>query len=117
MPKEGIKFDYDLWANHEIKNGNICRICRNPLRCRWTDYSGEGVCLKCGAPYQLKWGSQEQEKEKEYPYLKVKDIWIPILKQYWKETNRFCFNGTSFSERTGVQEFGDWLETKYKVGL
>lgn len=113
MVKHGVKFDYDLLANEEIKNNPICEICGNPLRCRWTDLSGQGVCLTCGCAYQLKWGTEEQEKEGKYPYLGIKNKFIPILKQYWEEERKFVFTGTSISEDTGLREFYEWLEIKH----
>ena len=113
MPKEGIKFDYDLQANEELKEQDRCLICGKQLVCRWTDYSGEGVCISCGCPYQLKWGSDEQKKEGNYPYIGLRDEWIPILKEYWEETHQFTFLGMSFEERTGQAEFNKWLKEKH----
>lgn len=113
MIKSGIKFDYDLEANRELKGNETCIICRNPLRCRWTDYSGEGVCLTCGTAYQLKWGSTEQKKEGKYPYCNIKESFIPILKQYWKEKRTFVFTGTSLTETTGIDEFSKWMDENH----
>ena len=113
IPKEGIKFDYDLRANLELKGCERCVVCDQPLRCRWTDYSGEGVCLNCGMSYQLKWGSEKQESEGNYPYCNISDKWILIHRKYWDETNSFVFSGSSFSERTGQQNFWEWVEKYY----
>ena len=113
MIKSGIKSDYDLWANKELKGCEICIVCGKQLRCRWTDYSGEGVCLICGTAYQLKWGSDEQEKEGKYPYCNIKEFFIPILKQYWEEKKTFVFTGRSFRETTGSDEFNKWMDENH----
>ena len=111
--KNGIKFDYDLDANKEIKKDNICIICNNELSCRWADYSGEGVCLTCGTPYQLKWGSEEQRKEAKYPYCNLNKKYINIIREYWNDKKTFVFLGRSFNEHTGIKELNEWLEINH----
>lgn len=115
MPKQGIHHDYDLQANAEesAKKESACLICGEIPTYRWTDYSGEAICCNCGTPYQLKCGGDEKEKEGKYPYLNIKDEWIPVLKEYWDETKKFTYNGTSFSEKTGLEEFHEWLKEKH----
>jgi hypothetical protein len=112
-PKEGIKFDYDLRANLELKGCETCVVCNEPLRCRWTDYSGEGVCLNCGTAYQLKWGSKQQEAEGNYPYCNMKEEWLPVVRDYWEKTHTFVFHGRSMSERTGLEGFWAWVKEHY----
>jgi len=113
MPKEGLVFDYDLRANDEIPKQSICQICGEELHCRWTDYSGEGVCLTCGAPYQLKWGTEEQKQDNKYPYLNINPKYIPIIKEYWEQTKKFVFLGTSLTENTGIADFNAWMEENH----
>ena len=111
MPKQGVKFDYDLQANDETGVPKKCIICgeENPV-VRLTDASGEAICTICGFPYQVKWGTKKQEQEKAYPYVCIKPKWIPIMKQYWDETKQFCFHGRSFREDTGKQAFWEWVK-------
>ncbi len=98
-----------ITANYKKK----CEICCDTLFCRWTDYHGEGVCETCGTPYQLINGTEEQKKENNYPYLKLKKEWIPIVKEYWDKTQQFVFHGTSMSETTGLIEFWKWVEDNH----
>lgn len=115
MPKQGIKFDYDMMANAEpsAQKEIKCIICEEVPFYRWTDYSGQAVCHKCGMAYQLKWGTDEQKKEGNYPYPGLKDIFIPIFKEYWNETKKFTFLGTSFREDEGMKEFTEWVRKKH----
>lgn len=113
MYKAGVKFDYDLMANEELKGTEICVICQERLACRWTDYSGQGVCLNCGCAYQLKWGNEKEKAEGKYPYVGVDEKFIPALREYWNETHKFVFTGTSMRETTGLSEFGAWLKEHY----
>lgn len=114
MPaKPGVRFDYDLDALEHCKPEDVCIICDSPLRCRWTDLNGEGVCLDCGAPYQLKNGSDEQRAEGNYPYCNLKTEWIPIMRHFWQRTGCFVFLGSSFSENTGRVYFAEWVRGHY----
>ena len=49
-PKQGILHDYDLHANlEESAKLQTCVVCGDyPMRFQWSDYSGEGMCMKCG---------------------------------------------------------------------
>jgi len=114
MIKQGVKFDYDLMANEHVKEQDVCKICGEHLRCRWSDLHGEGVCMVCGAPYQLLHYDKNDKFIKDAkPILNIKNKWIPIIKEYWEKTKKFCFGGQSFSEDTGKQEFNDWLEENH----
>jgi len=113
MPKQGAMFDYDSHAQKHVKDVDICIVCGNKLQCRWTDYNGEGVCLTCGTPYQLINGTDEQIKNNNYPYCNLRNEWIPIVKEYFEETKKFTFLGTSFSETTGSQAFAEWVKKNY----
>lgn len=110
-PKEGILHDYDLRANDEpAAHDQECVTCgARPVMYQWSDYSGEGMCSQCGTPYQLKWGSKEQEAEGKYPYLNLKPSWVPVVRRYFQETGRFTYLGTGFN-RPGLREFGEWVD-------
>lgn len=78
---------YGLMANAEKSaiESPACLICDDPHPAyQWTDYSGEGVCLKCGTCYQLKWG--ELKEGETYPRINVRKEAIPMLRRYWQET-------------------------------
>jgi len=113
MPKEGIVFDYDLRANEHLKPGAVCEICGAALWCRWTDRHGEGVCLTCGAPYQILQYGEDDKLMDLPPKLNLKPECIPVVKAYWAETKRFVFYGTSINETTGLREFADWVKAKH----
>lgn len=115
MPKNGIINDYDLWANREQSSKDInCYVCeKENITVQWSDYSGEAMCTQCGAPYQLKWGTEEQEKEGKYPYKNIKEEYRPILKEYWEETKKFVCYGKMLGLKPGIAEFHNWLEEKH----
>ena len=69
--------------------------------------------MTCGCSYQIIHGTEEQEKEGNYPYLSVKKSFVPALKEYWEETHKFVFSGMSFSENTGLEDFWKWIEQKH----
>lgn len=111
MTKQGILHDYDLMANHEVSaQAQKCEVCGDcPMTFQWSDYSGEGMCCKCGTPYQLKWGSKEQQAEGKYPYLNLADDFVPIVREYHQQTGKWTYLGTGF-ERPGLREFIEWCE-------
>jgi len=112
MIKQGILHDYDLMANQEpsARKGNTCVTCGySPVTYQWSDYSGEGMCTKCGTPYQLKWGSGEQTTENNYPYLNLKDEWVPIVREYYQATNNWTYLGRGFKQ-PGINEFIEWVK-------
>jgi hypothetical protein len=115
MAKIGLLHDYDLMANAENSaSDNTCVICdSHPVAYQWSDYHGEGMCQKCGAPYQLKAGSELQQKEGNYPCLNFADGFDKIAKEYWKETKQFVHYGQSFSRRDGVAQFNLWFEKSH----
>jgi hypothetical protein len=99
-------------AGHEQK---ACVICdTNPARYGWTDYSGEGYCLRCGTPYQLKWGTLKDGES--YPRLNVSPTAVPMLRRYFAETNQSNGAGTFLIARDypdqleGRRCFGEWFE-------
>lgn len=113
MPKAGILHDYDLYANHEPSaKEQYCIICAaSPMSFQWSDYSGEAMCTQCGCPYQLKWGSNKQKEEGNYPYLSLKQEFIPIAKEYWAEKRKFVCYGTMLGgPYPGMSSLVDWLK-------
>lgn len=115
MPKQGIFHDYDLKANEESSAQNqTCAVCgTSPMTFQWSDYSGEGMCTKCGCPYQLKWGSTKMQEEGNYPYLNMNDEFLPIAKEYWEETKWFVCYGMKFGSRPSMSELNKWIESNH----
>ena len=111
MPKAGLLHDYDLMANAEpTAEGNTCVVCdAHPVTYQWSDLHGEAMCCQCGCAYQLKGGSEQQEKEGKYPYCNLRGEHIPVLREYWNETKRFVHYGSSFSHSEGVADFNAWV--------
>lgn len=112
MAKAGILHDYDLMANAEesAQKPNKCAVCGTEnITYQWSDYSGEGMCCKCGCPYQLKWGSDEQQAEGNYPYLKLRENFIPIAKEFYEHSKLFVHYGASFSNHQGWRELNKWM--------
>lgn len=115
MPKYGIYHDYDLHANLEkTAQEQTCAICDTQfMRFQWSDYSGEGMCTRCGCPYQLKWGTNEQKAEGNYPYMTLRDDVVPIAREYWRETGNFVYYGTSMGRKPGMREFVQWCKKNH----
>ena len=114
MVKEGILHDYDLRANDEPsaqRSDTVCAICDavNPTF-QWSDYSGQAMCMKCGCPYQLKWGSDDQKDQGNYPYLGLLPECLPAIRDYWKETHRWTCFGMMLDHRPGLSEFTAWCK-------
>jgi len=117
-PKQGILHDYDLWANREEsahREDFTCVICgKLHPQFQWSDFSGEAMCRTCGCPYQLKWGTDEQQAEGNYPYVKLTEKSLDIVRKYWQETNRWTCLGCMISGPTpGVREFNSWVEKNH----
>lgn len=115
MPKMGIIHDYDLMANAETSaNEAKCYVCgKENISFQWSDYSGEAMCTRCGAPHQLKWGTDEQIKEGKYPYTNLTKDFIPVAREYWKEKGTFACYGSMLGKRKGMDELYSWLEEKH----
>lgn len=116
MAKAGILHDYDLHANLEpaAQEQITCALCgATPPTYQWSDYHGEGMCTRCGCPYQLRAGSDEQVKKGKYPDLNLADKWVPVAKEYWEETQQWVCLGTMLGARPGLNEFFEWVEKKY----
>ena len=110
-PHFGFIHDYDLKANEETSaRGVTCAVCNSsPVLFQWSDLSGEAMCHACGCPYQLKWGTDEQKAERKYPYLCLRDEFIPLAKEYWQETKAFVTYGTMLDGHRGIAELNRWL--------
>ena len=117
MAKAGILHDYDLMANNEPsarREDVVCPVCdESPPKYQWSDYSGQAMCMKCGCIFQLKWGTDEQKKEGNYPYMGLKEEWVPIAREYWQETGKWTCFGTMLGPRPGLDAFFAWVKQKY----
>lgn len=106
---------YGDLANEAVKAPSPCLVCDDPApRYSWTDYSGEGYCVKCGTSYQLKWG--ELKEGESYPRCNVKPQWIPLLRKYWGETGKLNGCGNYWlmhdypEQLAGMKTFDEWCE-------
>ncbi len=117
MAKAGILHDYDLIANVEKsaqRDDVTCPICDDSQpKYQWSDYSGEAMCMKCGCPFQLKWGTDEQREEGNYPYIKLLAEWIPTIREYYQETKAWTCLGAMLGARPGLAEFDGWVEKNH----
>lgn len=113
MPKSGILHDYDLHANAEPSaQSQKCMVCdAEPMAFQWSDYHGEGMCTRCGTPYQLRAGSDEMVKEGAYPYLNLKPEWVAVVRRYYEETKCFTYLGSMVGGTPpGMPEFCKWVK-------
>ena len=116
MPKMGIRCDYDLLANQApgAQTERPCVVCNDPRPTyQWSDLYGEGMCIRCGCPYQLIGGGEEREKEADYPYLNLKDEWVPILTEYWQETRQTALLGRLLGARHERDDFFEWVSKQH----
>lgn len=109
--KFGFIHDYDLKANEETSSKGItCAVCGTyPVLFQWSDYAGEAMCHTCGCPYQLKWGSEEQEAEGKYPYLRLREEFLPVAREYWQEKKAFVTYGIMLDGHQGIGALNSWL--------
>lgn len=71
------------------KEKMVCPICgSDPIYARWTDYSGEANCMKCGIPLQIKWGTDAMKEDGDYPYTQMYDSLTVHFKKYWESTGK-----------------------------
>jgi hypothetical protein len=97
----------------------ICQICGKPLKCKWIDKyqngsTGMAACLICGTPYQLKDGTTEQCIAGEYPYIGLKEEWIPIVYEYWRKKGISPFSGSSlFGGTISTEDFISWIKQNH----
>ena len=119
MPKQGVLHDYDTHANYENSAHNqTCAVCgASPMAFQWSDYSGEAMCMKCGCPYQLKWGSDKQKEENNYPYLSLNEEYLPVAQEYWNEKHKFVCYGTMIGSQPGMGELVSWLRDNHPEHL
>lgn len=82
-----------------------CLVCDDPYPSfSWTDLYGEGYCLRCGTPYQLKGG--ELAEGETYPRCNIIPDAIPILREFWAEHQSTNGAGTFMM----WQDYPDQLE-------
>jgi hypothetical protein len=111
MAKYGVLHDYDLQANKELSaQDQTCTLCGDsPMHFQWSDYHGEAMCCKCGCPYQLRAGSDQQVAENKYPYMKLKLEFLPVAQEYWAEAGKFVCYGMMMGPRPGLAALSRWL--------
>lgn len=111
---------YGSLANaEEFDREKPCLVCDDPHPTfSWTDYSGEGYCLKCGTPYQLKWGKLAEGET--YPRFNLAEHAIPALRAFYAETGKPNGLGTFMifdiyqDQLHGRQAFNAWCEDNYE---
>ena len=102
---------YGQMANMAVEKPFVCVICGESVGFNWSDQHGEGMCNRCGTPYQLLKEGKKIELE-----LNIKEEWIPILKQYWNETHKYTGLGVILIARDypecveGTEKFYEWLD-------
>ncbi len=92
---------YGYQANGVVDAVTPCLVCDDPSPSfSWTDLHGEGYCVKCGTPYQL--------KGQETPQINIKEGSIPLLREYWAETGR----GNGLGQFLVWQDYPDQLKNR-----
>ena len=117
--KAGLIHDYDLMANREESSrGVTCAVCDTPnTTFQWSDYYGEGMCIVCGCPYQLKGGTKEEEAEGKYPYMTMRDEFLPIAREYWLAKRAWVHYGSSMSRNDGMPALIEWCKEHHPEAL
>ena len=106
---------YGYLANGVATESKPCLVCDDPRPTySWTDYHGEGYCVKCGTPYQLKAG--EMREGETYPRCNLAPEWVPICRRFYAETGKPNGTGTfmGFGEyrdqEAGLIAFNAWCK-------
>lgn len=105
MQKYGHRAN-DAARQNDPNNNFLCQVCGENAGFNWSDLHGEGMCNRCGIPYNL--------KEKPFK-ININDEWVPVFKKYWKETQDYIGAGQILIERDypecvkGMQRFYAWL--------
>lgn len=106
---------YGYMANEESFEQKPCLICHDKRPTySWTDLSGEAYCMRCGTPYQLKWGVLQEGEV--YPRINVLKSSIPLLQRYYQETGKSNGQGSFFvgsdyrDQLEAREEFFAWCE-------
>jgi len=103
-------------------SGFTCIICgASPTTWTWSDQHGEAMCTQCGTPYQLLQRDENKNLIDAPPRTNVQEKWIPVLKQYWQETQRFTGLGAIMIWRdypecvTGQRMFYEWVDEHSEI--
>lgn len=106
---------YGALANAEPVAQTGCLVCDDPRPSySWSDYHGEGTCVRCGTPYQLKAGVLAEGET--YPRINVDAPWIPIFRRFWEETHSLNGAGQFMGFRDypeqyeGRVRFNEWCD-------
>ena len=106
--------DWNQKFSFEIK----CLICakQNTKVVYESTNAGEAYCSQCGCPYQMTGGSREQRAEGRHPYCNLRNDFIPIARQFWRETRQFVLYAAAseFQKKEGRAELAAWLKKNYK---
>lgn len=108
---------YGYMANAEKVEASPCLVCDDPTPAySWTDYNGEGYCVKCGTPYQLKNGTLEEGQT--YPRCNISEKWIPRMREFWQEkkvpngTGTFLLPQDYPDQMRGRITFNEWRKAR-----
>lgn len=84
-----------------------CLVCSHPWEVEWNDWRGEASCVRCGTPYLIFNDPVE---------ITALPDDVPILRQYWHETQRHNglgrFQGPARYPENRA-DFVAWLKARY----
>jgi len=106
---------HGLMANEAVKGQFVCVVCGKSEGFNWSDQHGEGMCNRCGTPYQLLQYDESENRVDAPPKCNIKEEWIPVLKQYWNETHEYMGLGSIMVVRDypecveGRRKFDEWM--------
>lgn len=98
---------YGQMANRVAEPDFACQVCNESAGFNWSDLHGEGMCNRCGTPYNI--------KEKPHQ-INIREEWIPVFKTYWEETREYMGMGQIVVWRDypecerGRRKFYEWLD-------
>jgi hypothetical protein len=99
-----------------------CECCNEPLRFRWSDTHGIGVCSNCGMPYTIYHYEGNVRLTDKPPEIAIQPEGVALAKRYWAETHRRVFpaafdmgigrGGRSYSGATAedCEAFAAWMK-------
>lgn len=92
---------------------DACLVCDNNLLLEWTDYHGEGVCIRCGTPYQVYFYGEEESDgriQDTLPMFTLRADLYDAMRDYWQTKERNMGLGMYLGRHPYDDYYGDFIK-------